>query len=129
MHYLVLLERKPGALDHARPLEDWNLPKCFDSYRKLLETHRDNGTKEYIQILLLLKKYSIRQIAKAIDKALNYRVYSYDGILQFLLTAEEYTFTTFSLAGRDYLRRIVVNKTEPASYSSLISGAHYAKRA
>ncbi len=26
MHYLELLERKPGSLDHARSLEDWQLP-------------------------------------------------------------------------------------------------------
>ena len=129
MHYLELLERKPGALDHARPLEDWHLPKCFNTYRKLLETHRDNGTKEYIQILLLLKKYSITQIAKAIGKALNYRMYCYDAIQQFLLTAEDYALTTFSLAGREHLRRIVVNETEPAAYSSLVSGGHHAKRA
>jgi len=129
MHYLELLERKPGALDHARPLEDWHLPACFNTYRKLLETHRDNGTKEYIQILLLLKKYSMTQIAKAISKALNYRMYCYDVILQFLLTTEDYALTTFSLAGREHLRRIVVNTTEPADYRSLISGGHHAERA
>jgi hypothetical protein len=36
-HYLALLERKPGALDHARPLEDWNLPECFAVLRRRLE--------------------------------------------------------------------------------------------
>ena len=25
VHYLALLERKPGGFDHARPLENWNL--------------------------------------------------------------------------------------------------------
>jgi transposase len=129
MHYLELLERKPGSLDHARPLEDWQLPVCLNTYRKLLETHRDNGTKEYIQILLLLKTYSIRQIAKAITKALNYRIYCYDGILQFLLTTEDYAFTTFNLAGRKHLRRIVVNKTDTSVYSSLVSGGYHVKRA
>ena len=27
LHYLALLERKPGALDHARPLAGWSLPE------------------------------------------------------------------------------------------------------
>jgi transposase len=129
MHYLELLERKPGSLDHARPLEDWLLPDCFNSYRQGLETHRDNGTKEYIQILLLLKKYSIPQIAKAITKALNCRIYCYDAIRQFLLTAEDYAFTTFSLAGREHLRRIIVNTTDVTAYSSLVSGGCHVKRA
>ena len=122
MHYLELLERKPGSLDHARPLEQWQLPVCFNTYRRCLETHRDNGTKEYIQTLLLLKKYSITQIAKAITRALNYRIYCYDAILQFLLTAEDYALETFSLAGREHLRRVVVNTTNIAAYSSLVSG-------
>jgi len=129
MHYLELLERKPGALDHARPLEDWQLPVCFNTYRRCLEAHRDNGTKEYIQILLLLKKYSIRQIAKAITRALNYRIYCYDAILQFLLTTEDYAFTTFSLAGREHLRSVVVNTTSVSAYSSLVSGGYHVKPA
>jgi transposase len=122
LHYLELLEHKPGSLDHARPLEDWQLPGCFHTYRKCLETHRENGTKEYIQILLLLKKYSVTQLAEAISKALNSRIYCYDAILQFLLTPEDYAFTTFSLAGREHLRRVVVNTTNVSAYRSLVSG-------
>ena len=129
MHYLELLERKPGALDHARPLEGWPLPDCFDVYRKLLETHRDNGSKEYIQILLLLNKYSIDQISGAINRALNYRVYGYDALLQLLLSSEDYAFTTFSLAGREHLRHIVVDEPDICSYSSLIAGGCHAKGA
>jgi hypothetical protein len=129
MHYLELLERKPGSLDHARPLEDWHLPDCFNTYRRCLEAHRDNGTKEYIQILLLLNKYSIRQISQAIGKALNYRIYCFSAIQQFLLTAEDYAFTTFSLAGREHLRRIVVHTTDVCAYRSLVSGACHVKRA
>jgi transposase len=129
MHYLELLERKPGSLDHARPLEDWHLPDCFDTYRRCLETHRGNGTKEYIQILLLLNKYSVGQISQAIGKALNYRIYCFSAIQQFLLTAEDYAFTTFSLAGREHLRRITVNTTKVSSYSSLVSGVCNVKRA
>jgi hypothetical protein len=35
-HYLALLERKPGALDVARPLEAWELPGCFALLRRRL---------------------------------------------------------------------------------------------
>jgi len=129
MHYLDLLERKPGSLDHARPLQEWDLPDCFNIYRRCLEVNRDNGTKEYIQILLLLNKYSISRISRAINKALNHRVYCYDAILQYLLTTEDYVFTTFSLAGRDHLRHVVVNTTDVAEYNSLISGGSNVKRA
>jgi transposase len=129
MHYLELLKHKPGSLDYARPLEDWHLPGCFNTYRRCLETHRNNGTMEYIQLLLLLNKYSVPQIAKAITKALNYRIYSYDAILQFLVTIEDYAFTTFSLAGREHLRHITVNTTKVSAYSSLVQGGCHVRRA
>ena len=124
-HYLELLERKPGSLDYARPLEDWPLPHCFNSYRKCLETHCDNGTKEYIQILLLLNKYSLKQIERAINKALNHRGYGVDIIRHYLLTTEDYALTTFSLAGREHLRHVVVQQTDVSAYSSLATGGCY----
>ena len=37
IHYLALLERKPGALDFAAPLEGWELPVCFGILRRRLE--------------------------------------------------------------------------------------------
>jgi hypothetical protein len=37
VHYLALLEAKPGALDHARPLSGWSLPECFGLLRRRLE--------------------------------------------------------------------------------------------
>ena len=37
LHYLAVLERKPGALDQARPLQGWTLPECFEHLRRRLE--------------------------------------------------------------------------------------------
>ena len=36
MHYLAVLEKKPGAWDHARPLRGWKLPECFEVLRRSL---------------------------------------------------------------------------------------------
>ncbi len=36
IHYLPLLERKPGSLDHARPMAELHLPECFDTLRRRL---------------------------------------------------------------------------------------------
>ena len=53
-HYLALLERKPGALDQAAPLQGWNLPLAFAEMRRLLEARSGRaGKREYIQILRL----------------------------------------------------------------------------
>lgn len=43
LHYLALLERKPGALDHARPLAGWTLPESFGVLRRRLEAQREGG--------------------------------------------------------------------------------------
>ncbi len=57
VHYLSLLERKPGAFDAARPLEDWQLPACFWSLRRRLEVDMGpTGVKEYIKVLRLLER-------------------------------------------------------------------------
>ena len=37
LHYLALIEQKPGALDQAAPLQNWALPEGFQRIRRLLE--------------------------------------------------------------------------------------------
>ena len=58
LHYLPLLERKPGFLDHARPLVDLNLPECFEILRRRLvieEAKQGDGIREFIRVLRLLR--------------------------------------------------------------------------
>lgn len=38
VHYLALLERRPGAFDVAKPLDQWDLPPCFGILRRKLES-------------------------------------------------------------------------------------------
>ncbi len=60
VHYLALLERKPGVLDHGRPFADWQLPECFAVLCARLEAERDGeGTREYIRVLGLLEKHPL----------------------------------------------------------------------
>lgn len=60
VHYLALLERKPGGFDHARPLEDWELPVCFGILRRRLEAELGGmGTREFIKVLRLLERHSL----------------------------------------------------------------------
>ena len=55
IHYLPLLERKPGALDQAAPLQGWELPDEFGTLRRLLESRMGRrGKREYVQVLRLL---------------------------------------------------------------------------
>ena len=80
-HYLALLQRKPGALDFARPLEEWTLPGCFALLRRRLEAELDSkGTREFIKGLRWLEGASIHQLADAIRQTLTLGAIRYDAV-------------------------------------------------
>ena len=55
LHYLTLLETKPGALDQAAALQGWALPPAFQHLRHLLEARMGHrGKREFILVLRLL---------------------------------------------------------------------------
>jgi hypothetical protein len=88
LHYLPLLERKPGSLDHARPLADLNLPECFDTLRRRLvgkEEKQGDGSREFIRVLRLLEDYPMVKVREAVEKGLIKGAHSRDGIAQFLI--------------------------------------------
>ena len=122
VHYLALLERKPGAFDFARPLQGWVLPGCFEVLRRRLEAERDgDGTREYIRVLLLLERHPLERLAAAVEAGLRARAHSRDAVAQFLLPREDWRATTFSLDGREHLRRVVVAATDVAAYRALLA--------
>jgi hypothetical protein len=95
-HYLPLLERKPGALDHARPLAGWQLPPCFGQLRRRLEEELGHGgTREYIRVLRLLELHPISKVEQAVTRGLQSRVHSRNGIAQFIPPPEPWGQTTF----------------------------------
>ena len=121
VHYLALLERKPGGFDHARPLEDWKLPACFRDLRRRLEAeHEGEGTREYIKVLRLLEKHSPKELARAVELGLRCGATSRDAITQFLMPRMEWRHTRFSLDGRDHLRHVQVECVDVADYSRLL---------
>ena len=64
IHYLPLLERKPGALDQAAPLQSWELPEDFGTLRRLLESRMGRrGKREFVQVLRLLETFSQQRSA------------------------------------------------------------------
>jgi hypothetical protein len=121
LHYLALLERKPGALDYARPLADWHLPDCFQVLRRRLEAQLDGaGTREYIRVLRLLEHHSLPALTRAVGRGLRCGGLSRDAIAQFLIPQEEWRQTTFSLDGREHLRQVRVATADVSAYQSLL---------
>jgi transposase len=123
LHYLALLETKPGALDHARPLMGWTLPECFALLRRRLETERDgDGTREYIKVLRLLEKHSLPQLRRAVEQALAVGAITRDAVAQFLYPREDWSATLFSLDGHPHLRHVHVAAPNLAAYTELVGG-------
>jgi hypothetical protein len=125
LHYLPLLERKPGGLDHARPFADWKLPPCFELLRARLQFAREGGegTREYIKVLRLLEDHPLPRVQAAVEKALACAALTRDAIAQFLLPPEEWRQTTFDLDGHEVLRQVRVDATPVAAYEELLAGA------
>ena len=86
IRYLPLLERKPGALDQAAPLQGWALPDEFGTLRRLLESRMGRrGKREYVQVLRLLETFSQREVAAAAKDAIRLGAISFDAVKHLVL--------------------------------------------
>jgi hypothetical protein len=124
LHYLPLLERKPGSLDHARPLADLRLPECFDTLRRRLrveEAREGEGNREFIRVLRLLEDHPLPKLGQAVEKALLIRAHSRDAIAQFLIPPPSWRQGAFLLDGREHLRYVKVEAPDIAAYQTLLS--------
>lgn len=122
VHYLALLERKPGALDHARPLADWTLPECFSVLRRRQEAQWEGeGTREYIGVLRLLEKHPLSALQRAVEQALRVNALTRDALAQFLIPQQDWRQTTFQLDGREHLRQVQIAPTDVSGYGDLLA--------
>ena len=86
IHYLPLLERKPGALDRAAPLQGWELPDEFGTLRRLLESRMGRrGKREYVQVLRLLETFSQQEVHAAVRDAIRLGALSFDAVKHLVL--------------------------------------------
>ncbi len=88
LHYLPLLEQRPGAFDHAKPFRRWR-ETWPQSYPQMLAALKQawpdgRGVQEFIRILALHQDYPAEQVQMAIEQALAYGCIHLDGVLHFL---------------------------------------------
>jgi transposase len=67
LHFLVTLEHKPAALDHAPVYRDWRLPPAFADLRRALEVALGAraGARHYIRVLQLLAAHPLERVERA----------------------------------------------------------------
>ena len=123
LHYLSLLEKKPGALDQAAPLRGWKLDPAFDTLRRLLEARfGPRGKREYIQVLRLHEDFPEPQVAAAVRDAVKRRVIGFDAVKHLLLARIERRPVHLDLSRYPHLPQPFVAATRSADYATLLAG-------
>jgi transposase len=123
VHYLALLERKPGALDFAAPLEGWELPVCFGVLRRRLEAEFGGpGTRQFIKVLRLLERSSPEELTRAVERALELGIADADAVRLILEHRSERAVGLFCLDGRPHLKQVAVPLPDLTAYTSLVAG-------
>jgi len=125
LHYLPLLERKPGALDGALPFTDWQLPRCFDTLRRYLEARNGNpGKREYILILQLLRNYGISEVRRAVERAFEYNAVNFESIKMLIMSGRDKSFEAVRLseARLQGLPRVNIDEVDTSCYQALMAG-------
>jgi transposase len=124
LHYLELLERKTGALDQAAPLQNWDLPEEFATFRRLLESRMGTrGRREFIQVLRLIEIFRVEDVTAALKTALSLSAISFDAVKQLVLARIERRTVKLDLTAYPHLPRAEVHTTRAADYLALTSAS------
>ncbi|NLR73398.1 IS21 family transposase [Novosphingobium sp. ERN07] len=121
LHYLALIETKPGALDQAAALQGWDLPEVFQHLRHLLAARMGNkGKREFIQVLRLLEAIPMEVVTFAVNEASHIGAIGFDAIKQIALARIERRPARLDLAAYPHLPKMEVKTTRAADYATLL---------
>ena len=86
VHYLKLLERKPGSLDNARPFKGDKWGQELGAMRKELEYRQPGGagTKQFIGILQLALTHPVEDLKRAVGVCVSRRAYGLAAVVNVL---------------------------------------------
>lgn len=90
--FLELLKKKTRAYDDALVIKQWELPKEYNNYHKMLQStlqSKSKGTREFIDILKLTKSYGMDKIGSLLKELDKSNRYSYEEVLSLLRFKED----------------------------------------
>ncbi|SRR6266567_5320446 len=126
LHYLPLLEQRPGAFEYAKPIKEWR-KDWPESYHRMLEKLQEKwpegrGVQEFVRILQLHKDYPADLLNQAIDQALSYGCVHLDGVLHCLhqLTEPKETPKSLDLSDRPSLQNVGNQPVDLSRYEKLL---------
>ncbi len=118
-HYLDELERKPRAIQHARPMKNSSLSSVYQSFHR--ETLKQHGhAKELIRVLKLHREFPADLIELAVQRSLEDRLFTCDGVKQFIYQAHHPAITKPKPFLYNRTEKIEVNRPSLHSYDQLL---------
>ncbi len=126
LHYLSLVEQRPGAFEYAKPIRRWRetWPATYESLlRRLREQWPDSrGIREFVRILKLHNNYPPKLVEQAVEQALLYNCIHADGVKLCLhqLTSPEVLPLALDLSHHPELDTIGTQSLELDCYDQLL---------
>lgn len=129
LHYLPLLEQRPGAFEHAKPMRRWR-EQWPPVYERLLAHLKDKwpdgqGVREFVNILKLHEDHPAEVIAAAVTQALHYGCGHLDGVRLCLrqLAEPETPIPALDMLPWPELAGVGSHSVDLAQYDQLLEGA------
>jgi len=124
VHYLALLERKPGALRNGRPFREWDLPAPIEAVRESIQSYPD-WDRQMTRILSAIPHYGLEAVSVACETALESGVVNQSVVLNHLSRlTEEPEIKDLMPPPRLVLR--IEPKADCCVYDRLLGGGHVA---
>ena len=124
-HYLELLLQKSRALGNTKVYKPQTLAPIYEQYRRSLNSRSQKGNREFVKILMLHRDYSPALVTEAVEIAMAYNVYSYDGVLNILgqlLVSGSPKMNPVSKDKLQSIPEVIVIPPDLSKYSTLMSG-------
>lgn len=124
-HYLELLLQKSRALGNTKVYKPQTLAPIYEQYRRSLNARSPKGNREFVKILMLHRVYPPALVTEAVEIAMAYNVYSYDGVLNILgqlLVSNRPKIKPVSKDKLQGIPTVVVIPPDLSKYSVLMSG-------
>jgi transposase len=103
-HYIALLETKPGLLDSGKPFVKQAWTRNQELFRNELEyRYQGDGTRRFIDILLLAKHHDWRDVSRAIDACCQNQAFNEAAVLMELGRIQDTTTKPLDMSSRPEL--------------------------
>lgn len=83
LHYLPLIEERPGAFENAKPIRRWRKqwPPIYEQLLAGLRAENEgNGTREFVRVLKLHQDYPAEVVEQAVSQAMKFGCIHAEGV-------------------------------------------------